>query len=102
MSGKELAEEQALTALSQVIDPEVGINVVDLGLIYAVDIGQERVSVRMTLTAPGCPMGGQLLEETDQALQRTFPGMQVQVELVWEPQWSPDCMSDAAKRQLGW
>ncbi len=102
MSGKTQPEERALNALRQVIDPEVGINVVDLGLVYAVQVENDRVAVRMTLTAPGCPMGAQLLEEVDQALQREFPGLQVQVELVWEPQWSPDCMSEAAKRQLGW
>nr|WP_269433404.1 iron-sulfur cluster assembly protein [Limnochorda pilosa] len=90
-------------ALKVVIDPELGLNVVDLGLIYGVDVNDEgKVSVRMTLTTPGCPLYATLNEQVEAAV-RPLPGVRtVETELVWDPPWNPDMMSEEAKRLLRW
>ncbi|RPI43938.1 MAG: DUF59 domain-containing protein [Betaproteobacteria bacterium] len=96
-------ETLARDALRRVLDPEVGINIVDLGLVYAIDVEQGHVRVRMTLTSAGCPMGGSLIEEVEAALTAVLPADTThEVELVWDPPWSAERMSEAAKRQLGW
>jgi len=90
--------------LREVIDPEIGINVVDLGLVYGIQLSGDGVAmIRMTLTTPGCPLGGYL----DDAIRDTLwgaPGVtDVDVQIVWDPPWDPDeMMSDWAKGQLGW
>ncbi|MDI3317694.1 MAG: metal-sulfur cluster assembly factor [Bacillota bacterium] len=96
-------EEQILNALRVVNDPEIGLNVVDLGLVYGVDIDDEgNVQIRMTLTFPGCPLGDQVTQDVQAALS-IVPGVRdVRVEIVWEPLWTPDMMSEDAKRALGW
>lgn len=90
-------------ALHEVIDPELGVNIVDLGLVYDVTVGDEgKVAIRMTLTTPGCPLGGYLEDEINGCLRR-FPSVRdVRVDLVWDPPWRPAAMTDEAKRQLGW
>jgi metal-sulfur cluster biosynthetic enzyme len=85
-----------------VIDPELGINVVDLGLIYNVLIDETKISVDMTLTTPGCPMAGVLAGSVEQAIRQAFEQADVEVSLVWDPPWTPDRLSDAAKEQLGY
>jgi metal-sulfur cluster biosynthetic enzyme len=107
MAGKLAAEnvdaETLRAALRDVIDPEVGINIVDLGLVYGVSVEAERVQVDMTMTSPACPMGDMLLEEVEAALKRVLPNAwEFVVELVWEPPWSPELMSEPARTQLGW
>ena len=107
MSGKLEAEnvnDEALrAALRDVIDPEVGINIVDLSLIYGVAVAAEQVRVDMTMTSPACPMGDMLLDEVEAALKRILPkGWTFEIELVWEPPWSPALMSETAREQLGW
>jgi metal-sulfur cluster biosynthetic enzyme len=88
--------------LSTVYDPELGINLVDLGLVYRLDVRAGEVQVVMTLTTPGCPMSDSMPEAVERAL-RLIPGVtEVGVELVWEPRWVPEMMSDSAKRELGW
>ncbi|MDI3299615.1 MAG: metal-sulfur cluster assembly factor [Bacillota bacterium] len=96
-------EEQILNALRVVDDPELGLNVVDLGLVYGVDIDdQGNVKVRMTLTFPGCPLGEQVTQDVQAALS-IVPGVRdVDVQIVWQPAWTPDMMSEEAKRALGW
>lgn len=89
-------------ALSTVIDPEVGVNIVDLGLVYEVLCERERITVTITLTSAGCPMGDQIVEEAEQAVKAVADGAEVNVNLVWEPFWRPDMMSDEAKKILGW
>ena len=89
--------------LRTVIDPELGVNIVDLGLVYeiATDDGGT-VTIEMTLTTPGCPLGG-FLEDQIRACLTALPQVrEVRVELVWEPPWEPQAMSDAAREQLGW
>jgi len=89
-------------ALSTVFDPEVGVNIVDLGLIYNVIYEESKISVTLTLTSAGCPMGDQIVEEAQQAVEKIAQGAEVAIELVWEPFWRPDMMSAEAKKILGW
>lgn len=93
-----------LEALRPVMDPELMISIVDLGLIYGVDVGEDggRVEVRMSLTSPGCPIGPELMAAVDHTA-RLVPGVEdVHVQLVWDPPWDPTKMaSDEAKEQLG-
>jgi len=92
-----------LQALRDVIDPEIGMNIVDLGLVYKADIVNGHVDVALTMTTPACPLGESIVEESKVAIQRHVPDIRsVSVELVWEPPWQPSMMSDAARRQLGW
>lgn len=97
----ELTAESALDALRAVIDPEIYQNIVDLGLVYGVAVSPENVvDVTMTLTTPHCPMGPQILESVHSTLLgRGAQG--VNVNIVWEPIWTPDAMTDDLKRQLG-
>ncbi len=94
--------DQVRAALVDVIDPELGINVVDLGLIYNVKIDEKKISVDMTLTTPGCPLAGLLAGNVEQALREAFPNTDVEVSLVWDPPWTPDMLSADAKAQLGY
>ncbi len=90
--------------LREVIDPEIGINIIDLGLVYDVGLSSNGVaSIRMTLTTPGCPLGGYIDDEIHNILWGA-PGVEdIDVRIVWEPRWDPDeMMSDWAKDQLGW
>jgi metal-sulfur cluster biosynthetic enzyme len=90
--------------LRDVIDPEIGINIVDLGLLYDTRLsGDGMATIRMTLTTPGCPLGGYLTDAIHDTLQ-DVPGVSgVDVQIVWEPPWDPDkMMSDWARHQLGW
>lgn len=85
----------------RVIDPELGINVVDLGLIYDVEVSGGQISVDMTLTTPGCPLAGALAAQVEEVLRQAFPGREVEVSLVWEPRWTPELMSEEARRHFG-
>lgn len=97
-------ENQALLdCLKTVIDPELGIDVVHLGLIYGIEIVGRRVFVRMTLTTPGCPMAGYLTREVGNRIGECFPDVEkVHVELVWEPRWGPDMIPRDVRDVLGW
>ncbi|HEY1181646.1 MAG TPA: metal-sulfur cluster assembly factor [Rhodocyclaceae bacterium] len=95
--------EALRTALREVIDPEVGMNIVDLGLVYGVAVEAGHARIDMTMTSPACPMGEMLLDEVEAALKKTLPaGWEFEIELVWEPPWSPALMSETARTQLGW
>lgn len=87
----------------KVMDPELMMNIVDLGLIYDVEMASETVAdVTMTLTSPGCPAGPQIIKSVQDEAQKAFPELDtVNVHLVWTPFWSPDMMSDEAKDELG-
>lgn len=98
-----VTEEQVEQALREVDDPEIGINVVDLGLVYAIRVQDRAVEVEMTMTSPACPLGAYLETEVQNAVRQAAPEAdEVRVALVWDPPWSPDRMSPAAKRELGW
>jgi len=95
--------QQVLEALRQVIDPELGINVVDLGLIYSAELQDGRAKVSMTMTTPGCPVVDEMQETAESAIWRLVPGVQeVDIEVVWSPAWRPTMMSAGAREQLGW
>jgi metal-sulfur cluster biosynthetic enzyme len=87
--------------LKQIYDPEVGINIVDMGLIYSLDIAENKVEITMTLTSPGCPAGPQILSQVDSQV-KTLDGIEdVDIKVVWSPPWSPDMLSEEARDQLG-
>jgi FeS assembly SUF system protein len=91
-----------IDAICQVYDPEIPVNIYELGLVYDIDVDADRVvRIRMTLTAPACPSAQVLPLEVERRV-REVPGVaDARVEIVWEPPWSPDRMSEAAKLQLG-
>jgi len=89
-------------ALSMVIDPEIGENIVDLGLIYGIAATEAAVSIRMTMTSPACPMGEMLLDEVHAELVHAFPDAEIDIQMVWEPVWNPDMISAETKKRLGW
>ena len=95
-------KEQIVGALRNVFDPEIPVNIYDLGLIYAIEIdGHGDVKLKMTLTAPGCPVA-QTFPATVENAVKAVPGVKdAAVELVWDPPWSSEHMSEAAKLQLG-
>ncbi len=95
--------ERAITEnLKKIYDPEIPMNIVDLGLIYGFDWKGDDVTLHMTLTAPGCPVAGILAEEVKAAIEKVPNVHSATVDLVWEPPWTPDRMSEFAKRQFGY
>lgn len=96
-------EEAIRAALRNVIDPEVGMNVVDLGLVYGIEIAPDRVRVAMTMTTPACPMGAMITDDAKEAIRDIAPdGADIAVDLVWDPPWDSGKMSDHAKKHFGW
>jgi probable FeS assembly SUF system protein SufT len=98
--------DEVIEQLKGVFDPEIPINVVDLGLIYSCEAepladGSHRIEIKMSMTAPGCGMGDVLKEDARVAVQSVHGVSEVDVELVWEPIWGQDRMSDAARLQMG-
>ena len=96
-----LTSENCRQALKAVIDPEIYQNIVDLGLVYGVDVDEENVvDVTMTFTTPMCPLGPQIVANVEQVLMDKGAN-RVNVAIVWEPIWTPDAMTDELKRELG-
>ncbi len=94
-------DHEVLDALRCVNDPEVGINIVDLGLVYRAERTPEGIKVALTLSTPSCPLSEMLIEEAQEALRSRFPDApSIYVELVWDPPWTPDRMSETARRLL--
>jgi FeS assembly SUF system protein len=95
-------EDLVIDALRTVYDPEIPVNIYELGLVYAVELSPDgNVAIRMTLTSPGCPVAGSLPFEVESRL-REIPGIRsAKVEIVWDPPWNPDMISEAGKLQLG-
>ncbi len=98
-----ISTEGVMESLREVFDPELAINIVDLGLVYGVDVEERSVLVRMTLTSPGCPIGPMLQAMAESAVRRAFPSVEsVRVDIVWSPPWDPYKMaSEEAKDMLG-
>ena len=89
--------------LKSIIDPEAGVNIVDLGLIYNIRIDPNQIYVEMTMTSPACPVGDVLLDDVTSCLRKHFDSqIEVGVDLTFNPPWSPDMMSQSAKNELGW
>lgn len=96
-----ITEEQVIAALRTVFDPEIPVNIYDLGLIYAIQINASEVQIDMTLTAPACPVAGTLPRTVEDAVKR-IPGVTaVTAQLVWDPPWTQENLSDEARLELG-
>ncbi|HET8668535.1 MAG TPA: DUF59 domain-containing protein [Terriglobales bacterium] len=99
---QEELKERVIAALHRIHDPEIPVNIYDLGLVYGVDVSTSGdVHVRMTLTTPGCPLADSFPEAVQDALKRVSGVANVEVEIVWDPPWTPERMSKFAKRELG-
>lgn len=97
-----LMKDDILESLKDVYDPEIGINIVDLGLVYdTVADDSNNVEVTMTLTSMGCPLGPQIISDVQQAVGKMDGAGEVQVRIVWSPPWSPAMMSEDARDELG-
>lgn len=99
-----LSVELVRDLLRNVIDPELGVNIVDLGLVYGIATDQDTggVAIEMTLTTPGCPLSGLMDDQIRGQLTQLPQVRGIRVELVWEPAWNPDLMSERARQALGW
>ena len=96
-------DDRVRDLLRQVIDPEVGVNIVDLGLVYRIDANASGVRVEMTMTSPACPLGEMIVDEARAVLIAGLPGSgEPDISLVWNPTWEPSMMSQRAKESLGW
>ena len=95
---------EILEAMGEVNDPEIGMNIVDLGLVYGVDWDEDegQVHVDLTLTSPGCPLGPQIIRDIKHELRNLDDIWGVDVDLVWSPLWHPSMMSEYAKEELGY
>lgn len=95
-------KDEVFAVLKEVSDPEIGVNVVDLGLVYDVSIGNEgEVNVQMTLTAPGCPMHDTIARTAEMAVETLDGVSRAHVDIVWNPPWTPDMLTDEGRRLLG-
>ena len=101
MMGVMASEPDIRAALKHVIDPEIGINIVDLGLVYRIEIEGSRVLVTMTMTSPACPLADYLKTLVTEAIQEHVPDVTtIEIAIEWEPPWDPEMMSDEARREL--
>ena len=97
-------KDDVITVLKKCYDPEIPINIYDLGLVYDIDIHEAagKVEVKMTLTAPGCPASAYMGADVKRKIEQ-LPGVkEANVAIVWEPPWTPEMMSETAKKQFGW
>lgn len=97
-------KEEARGLLLQVYDPEVGLDIVNMGLVYRIDYDEENntITIVMTLTSRGCPMGPMITQNAAETLQQRFPEKDIHIHLVWEPAWSADMITEEGRSQLGW
>jgi metal-sulfur cluster biosynthetic enzyme len=96
-------DEAVREALRQVDDPEAGMNIVDLGLVYAVDVGADAVRIDMTMTTAACPMVDMITDQARGVVAAIVPqGTAIDIRLVWDPPWTPDKMTGVAKEHFGW
>jgi metal-sulfur cluster biosynthetic enzyme len=102
-AGPEALRKPILDALRRVVDPEVAMTIVDVGLVYGVTVTPGRLHVLLTMTSAACPVTDVIVDDIGTELDKVAPaGMAVDVELVWEPPWTPDRMSARAKAFMGW
>lgn len=101
--GPEALRQPLVEALTRVVDPEVAMSIVDVGLIYGVTVTDEKLHVRLTMTSAACPVADLIIDEVETGLDRVAPPeLLIEVELVWEPPWSADRMSERARRFMQW
>ena len=100
----ELPDDAAIfDALREVDDPEAGMNIVDLGLVYAVEVGPSGVHIDLTMTTAACPMADMIVDQARDAVAAIAPpDTAIDVRLVWDPPWTPDRMTGVAKEHFGW
>jgi metal-sulfur cluster biosynthetic enzyme len=96
-----VTEKDVLEALKGCHDPEIPVSIVDLGLVYGIDISNGEVHVKMTLTDPGCPMHSEISEDARSRIEALEGVEKAEIEIVWEPLWTPERMSPEAKKKLG-
>ena len=96
-----LSEDVVRQALRKVKDPEAGLNIIDLGLVYDIDIDDGKVDVKMTLTSPACPAGPQIMGDADDAIRAVEGVKDVRIELVWDPYWTPERIDPKVRAYLG-
>jgi metal-sulfur cluster biosynthetic enzyme len=101
-SGDPLLREAVTRALARVVDPEMAVDIVGLGLVYGVDIADDKAQVRITMTSPACPVAGLIVDEVGTELAKVLGARAIEVEVVWDPPWSPERMSQSARRALDW
>jgi metal-sulfur cluster biosynthetic enzyme len=90
-------------ALEQVVDPEIAMNILDVGLVYGVRVADGLAEVRLTMTSAACPVTDTIVEDVEDALDRTLPPeLKIHVELIWEPPWTPQRLSARARSFMGW
>lgn len=96
-------DEAVREALRAVEDPEAAMNIVDLGLVYGVDVHPGKVEVDLTMTSAACPMTEMIMDDARDAIARAAPpGTEIDIRLVWEPPWTPDLMTGIAREHFGW
>jgi len=101
--GPDELHEPIIAALTRVVDPEVALSIVDVGLVYGVTVTDDSLHVLLTMTSAACPVADDILEEVETELDRVAPeSMRIEVELVWDPPWTPGRMSERAKRFMDW
>lgn len=98
---KKFTEESVIEVLSDIYDPEIPIDIVNLGLVYKINIEGNKVNIDMTMTSPGCPAAGQIVSEAKYLVEEIEGVEEVNIEIVWDPPWDPGKMSEAAKESLG-
>lgn len=93
-------KKRATRALKTVIDPELFVNIIDLGLVYDMLFFTEFIQIKMTLSTPHCPLGEAIISRVDQAMSAEFPDSEIIVTLVWQPAWSPHLITDEGRAEL--
>ncbi|MDD3722548.1 MAG: metal-sulfur cluster assembly factor [Lutibacter sp.] len=98
------SNEKLMELLKEVIDPELMVNIVDLGLVYGVTINEDthKIDVDLTLTSRGCPMGDMITEDTKQVINANYPNYEAEIHLVWDPAWSIEKLTEKGKEELGY
>ena len=95
-------EKEIAELLKTVVDPEVAVNIIDLGLVYEIDYNEEEKSIRvvMTLSTRGCPLGDTIIQNVEVVLKANYPDFKIDMEVVWEPMWSPEMITEAGRNAL--
>ena len=98
-----MGKEQIIAILKEVIDPELAINIFDLGLVYDIrfDEKEQRLAIDMTLSSPGCPLGDVIFEDVYERVKARFPDVELDLNLVWDPPWNPDRLTPEGRKALG-
>ncbi|MGQ9618551.1 MAG: metal-sulfur cluster assembly factor [Candidatus Aminicenantia bacterium] len=96
-----ITKDMVIQKLSEVVDPEIGLNIVEMGLIYDIEINGDSVNVKMALTAPGCPLQNTLVSVARDSILQIQGVKNANVQIVWDPPWHPSMMSEEARKKLG-